>query len=400
MREMTKNTRGKSFFAFIAAVLIFLFMDPYFMWNLGKSTPIYAVFGVFLLFIFSSNTDIKTKGRGPLFLLFSILLFLSVFYENLNLFGALGTLCLLFVPFAKLDFAKKIFDYFLTIYSVYIGISGIIWILSLIGIVNPIGLINPLNEIKPYNYNVYPFLVRPDTYYPLERFCGPFDEPGVIGTISALILTVGRFNLRNKRLLIVFVTGILSMSFFYYGIIAVYYSIFTLTISKNKKSGLLVMLLLALAVTVLLNNELFYENLWSRFIWDEDAGGFAGDDRSSGQARVLVERYKGSFEFFLGAGKSDEFIRTTRGEASLLNTVVQFGLIYVVNYVLVFAVYGWNYKKNIITYILFLFVFIGCIYQRPFLFEPEFIFLFSLMAMSCGELFADNKERDSSPILT
>lgn len=382
------------FVPLFAAVLLYLFLDPYFMWRLNNTTPLYAFLGVFLLLVFFPNADIKTKGRGGLFTLFSILIVLGTLYEGKNVFGIIGTLCLLFVPFAKADFAKQSFSYFLSIYSVIIAISGVMWILSLTGTIHPIGNIPPLNELKSYNYNVYPFLVRPDTFYLLERFCGPFDEPGVVGTISALLLTVGKFNLKDKRLLIVFITGILSMSFFYYAIIAVYYTVYTFTISKDKIFGFILLAVLLSLVIVSLSNETFNEALWSRFMWDESSGTLAGDNRYTDNSRRLLANAISSGTIFFGVGRSAEFLKATKGDASLIDTVVLYGLIFVTAYYYVFAAYGWKYKKNIINYFLFLFVFTACLYQRPFLFQAEYLFLFSMMAMGCGDLLEEKSKKE------
>lgn len=390
MRKIIQNESRKNISALIAAILIFLFVCPYFMWNLHNTTPLYSLLSIILLLVFSMNSDVKTKKRGELFVFFSFLLILSTLYNDLNLFGMIATLCCLFVPFAKKDFAKQSFDYFLTIYSVIIGMSSVIWILHLIGIVQPMDIINPLNQLKDYNYYVYPLLVSPIRYLDFERFCGPFDEPGVIGTISALILTIGKFNLKDKRLLIVFITGFFTMSFFYYVIVAFYYSIYNFTVSKNKKLGVFILLLLASLVFISLSNELLNERLWSRFLWDDERESFVGNNRFSDSTRRLLNSISET-TFLFGMGKTTEFLNATKGLASLFNVVALYGLLFVSFYIYIFAKYGWIYKKNIVTYFLFLFVFIACIYQRPFLFQPEYLFLFSLMAMSCGDLLENKK---------
>lgn len=389
--EKKNDKAGNSFFAFIASILFFLFLDPYFMWKLQKTTPLYTFLGLILFFVSFLNADIKSKSRGGLFALYSLLLTISIFYDGLNLFGISAILCLLFIPFLKEQFAKKTYDYFLTIYSIVIGISGIVWILSLLDVVSPIGIISPLNDLKVYKYNVYPLLVRPDTFYLLERFCGPFDEPGVIGTISAIILTIGGFNLRDKRLMIVFIVGILSMSMFYYAIVAVYYIVYTLTISNDKKFGFLLIASLAALVVFSMSNELLSETLWSRFMWDEDAGSFAGDNRAQEHTLKLLQSASGSVLFF-GMGKTDQLLKATSGEASIFVAILQYGLVFVLVYFYLFASYAWKYKKKGIAYLLFLFVFAACLYQRPFLFYPEYLFLYSLMAMNCGELSENKKQ--------
>lgn len=385
------NSGGKTIYSIIAAILIFLFIKPYFLWNLHNTTSLFFFLGVFLFLVFFPNVDIKSKKREGLFILFAILLLLYSFYNNLNVFGFICNLCYIIIPFSKKQFAINTYNYFLTIYSIIIGVSSIVWILSLIGVVHPIGVISPLNELKGFNYSVYPMLVQANVLVDLHRFSGPFDEPGVIGTISTLVLTIGKFNVRDKRLMIVFITGFLTMSFFYTFSVLVYYIVYIFTISKDKKLGFFLLFILSLLVEASLNNELLYDRLWSRFIWDTDSGSFAGDNRLTDNSRILLEKIAGTSAFYFGIGKTDAFIKATEGEFSLFNTIIQYGVIYVLFYIYFFAAYGWKYKINFIVYSLFFFVLLACLYQRPALFQPEYLFLFSLMAMSCGNLL-ENEE--------
>lgn len=372
--------------AFIAAILIFLFLDPYFMWNLHNHTPLYAILGIPILLLFYSNSDIRSKGRQGIFVLFSIVLIFSALNNDLNVLGFIALLCVLFVPFAREDFARVSFDYFITIYAIVIGVSSVVWILSFLDVIGPSGIISPLNELKDHKYYVYPLVVRPDMIVPIERFCGPFDEPGVSGTISAIILIIGKFKLKDLRLLVIFLAGILTLSLFYVVICSVYYFIYTFAVSKNKVAGVMLLLLLAIVVITTLSNELLYDRLWSRFLWDADSGSFAGDNRYTEGAKILMNKYMGTLGFLFGIGKTDELLRASEGEFSLLFTILQYGLLFVLAYILVFALYGWKYRNNMIAYLLFLLVFMGSIYQRPDLFQPEYLFLYSMMAMSCGDL--------------
>ena len=127
-------------------------------------------------------------------------------------------------------------------------------------------------------------------------------------------------------------------------------------------------------------------------------GSFAGDDRSGDAVKQLYNNVKGTPAFFFGTGKTTNFLKISEGEASLLMAIVQYGLLFVLLYIFVFAIYGWRYKSNLITYFLFLFVFLGCIYQRPFLFQPEYLFFYSLMAMSCGDLMEEKHIKEKKKI--
>ena len=97
-----------------------------------------------------------------------------------------------------------------------------VWLLLFFGIPVPGKIIAPLNAVKTYNYIAYPFLVIPnylgaglDVYFQSLRFCGPFDEPGVVGTIAGLMLYIDNFNLKDKRNIFNFWTSFIVSIFLY-----------------------------------------------------------------------------------------------------------------------------------------------------------------------------------------
>ena len=96
-----------------------------------------------------------------------------------------------------------------------------------------------------------------------------------------------------------------------------------------------------------------------------------------------VKTIMGSSEFYFGSNNYEVYAEMVSGSSSFISIIVRYGLVFSLLYVYLFASYGWKYKRNIITYTLFLFVFLGTIYQRPFIFDPSYLFLFSMMAISC-----------------
>jgi len=361
---------------FLAAALLFLYIDPYFMWKIHNGTHLYEIFNLFLLFIFVKYIDIR--NRVGLFILFILILLYVPFSQGKNHNVYILTMSLCAIPFINKNKAIITYDYFLTIYSVIISISGIVWLLSLVGLIPSMGMIEPLNKLKSYNYIEYPFLVvtNSSAYY---RFNGPFDEPGVVGTMNILILTISKYNLRDKRLWPILITGFFSFSFFFYAMILVYY-LFVPLVKKNSKKSFLITFVIIALIILTYNNAFFHDMIWSRFEWDDSNGKLAGDNRVTDAAWLLFYSTFMTKEFFWGVNNYSLYEADFYSYASIVLPLLKYGVVFVGSYILFFVWYGYTNKKRLIDYVLFLLVFVGTIYQRPFLTEPEFIFCFSLMA--------------------
>ena len=369
------------------SVLLFLFCNPYFVWELWKSDNIRMLLTGVMCIVFMINLDLKSHGlRGLFGLLFLILAFTAIIKGN-NFVGLISSVMTCVLPFGKEDFSKSTFNYFVTIYAYIIGISAAMYVLALIHVAPALGTIAPLNELKDYQYSLYPLLVVGNDYRSsIPRFSGVFDEPGVIGTISAIILTIGKFDLKDRRLLVIFFASMLSLSFFYYIVVMVYYLIYNIFVIKNNKNSILIILLFAVFVIFTWNNQVMYETLWSRFAWDSEAGKLAGDNRMGEVGYDFLEAMIGTQEFYFGSKDYEFFEELVKGSASIVSVIVRYGIVFTSIYVYIFTSLGWKYKKNNISFILFVFVFVSTIYQRPFIFDPSYMFLFSVMAMSCKEV--------------
>lgn len=368
----------------LSAILLYFFANPYFVWNLWDTTYGRIILTGVLSLIFTLSIGIKENGRVRLFILLLLLLAYTAYTNGSNLIGFVASVITCVLPFSKESYARSTLDYFVTIYAVVIATSGVIFILSLLNFAPVIGTLEPLNELKTYKYTLYPLLVVPDVESLRFRFCGPFDEPGVVGTISAIILTIYKFNLKDKRILAIFITGFFSLSFFYYVIIGVYYTINNVVVAKNKKGGFILLLLVAFVILTF-DNTYLYDTLWSRFAWDSDTGKIAGDNRLGELGMGMFLSIIGTKEFFFGVENFELFEEMVMGSASFISVIMRYGVIFSGLYVYLFTSYAWKYKSDTISYILFLFVFLGTIYQRPFIFDPIYLFLFSMLAVSCGD---------------
>lgn len=362
----------------MAAVLLFLLMQPYFMWHSVFNTPqSKAILTFILCSLFFKNRECNDSRLGFLLISFFLLIFFYVSMNGYNWLYSLTFIPLAYLPFANIKYQKDVYNNFLSLYSVIIGLSLIVWALVLMGVVPSMSTIAPLNAIKRYNYTVYPLLVRANDSF---RFFGLFDEPGIIGTVSGLILCINKFSFKDKRNFIILISGLCSLSFFFYGLIAVYFICYYVFVEKKIKKALLIAFSVIVAYLVIVNTPFFNDILGSRFEWDASSGSFAGDNRLNEKGKDFFASIIGTDAFWWGIDDKESYRELVAGSSSYINTIVLNGVVFFALYLFFWIVYAFKLKTTYANFVLFVFVLFGTIYQRPFMFTVEFIFLWSTLA--------------------
>lgn len=352
--------------ASILAILLFFTTQPYFIWP-------YIQFLVFVSLAISLfcllQIDIKSSRRKmPFFILFIAYLILSI-RRGAQIGGTLLYLSLSFIPYIKASLLKNTYKCFYVIIVFVFAISILSYISVGIGLQTPIGQIEPLNDIKNYKYLEYIFLVIPGHLTDLGRFCSVYDEPGVVGTISALILCIERFNLRKTGNIIIMVAGFLSFSLFFFLISA----IFILYSLQNKHK--LVFLLAVLALYYFTQDN----DIANIYIWDRlelsDNGTISGDNRNSDALIDLWERSKMNPQILFGYGW--DYVDDYTESASLQLFILRDGIIFVILYLWSYLLMAKNLLKSYKKCLLFFLIMFGTLYQRPGFCNADFTLLFS-----------------------
>ena len=313
----------------VAATLIFLQIEPYFVWPLHQYIIYYNT--VPLMYILFSHSDFKRITQYEYFFVFLAVLAAICARYNILGIGMSALLVLLFI--CKKSFLIDVFLKFRKIYVFFIGLSMIVWILLLLGVNVPYQTIQPLNSLKEYTCNAYPFLVKINMYSASYeslsnsiRFMGLFDEPGVVGTISLMMMYVGKFDLRTRANKILLLSGIFSFSlFFFVGALAfLEYKIFATNQKKSQKVLLTTLLLSLIAYSFY--NPITSELIWDRLEWDSSRNTISGYNRSGDELDEFVEKIEGTSAYYWGVGdtkKTSEF----SGAASIKNALLRYGLV-------------------------------------------------------------------------
>jgi len=363
-------------------------LRPFYFWE--KAIMNYSFVFFFILFCMLALYKFKLNPRKTL-LSFSviILLFSSFNYRQLlqggSILGATHFLMSSFIwifAFSEELQTKKTWKFFIWFFSLIL-IPGIIIYYLRFFLPIPFKEIAPLNTLKTYNYLTFWGSLFPNTIDSI-RFIGVFDEPGALGTYSALIIGFDRF--RNKGpCLIIFFAGIMSFSLAFY-ILLIFFIFFQF---KNKGKWIIVLL------SFFFLSSLFEPSralLIDRLVITPDYT-LSGDNRDKEEFKITFRNFIDSKEqIFWGKGPRSSRIEGAEGGSSIRMFFFEYGLwgFLVVLMIYLFLLSQYRTYHNLVMLIAFML----SMYQRPEIYAWSYLYLFYF-----GALFdyLESKQERSSP---
>jgi hypothetical protein len=374
------NINNVNIIALLFSVSIFILLKPYFVWQTIFFNKI-----ILFLVIFISLLNARKLYTHDLFIIPLFVFWIS--YIGLkggyNVLGFIALFCIIYILLIKKENVLLYFKYLKIIFCISLLLSLTIYILIVFFNFNlPYNIIHPLNPNKEFYYYQYLFLVSegPIGFRNFNiRFYGMFDEPGVIGVYAVLLLLADRFNLHSKQNIILFISGILSFSFYFY-VIALGY---LLSITNNK-TRIYIISVICLIFIVTKNNELINSFVWGRFAIEN--GKVKGDNRSY---KLLDNAYQGlleSSDVFWGKG-IDYAAKVQKGSSTYKTMIIAYGMGFFIVFLLSFSLYAYSQIKNHKYFLAYLFVFIGLVYHRPFyIYAPSLFFVLISVIYSLADI--------------
>ncbi|WP_246107195.1 hypothetical protein [Yersinia kristensenii] len=371
-------------FAFFAILSLW----PFFSWK-WPAIPIsfiiltYFIYGFSILFFYRNSLSLS--GIFIFIIIFFIFIIFSLrpggappWFNYYSFFSLL----ILLLPINKiLDVAAR----FRILFAFSLIPGVVIYFLLFAGFDLPYTVLDAHNELKEslgVFYRDYGFtlalshLILEIGNSTIIRFSGIYDEPGLLGTISALFLLADKFNMKSKINIIFLISGVISVSLVFY--------IFTIAgflIQSNKKIiGLLFIILLGLAVY----NTPIYDNYLAKRFETNSSNGVIADNRVS-------DCFKSEYEKFISADSEIQLLG--EGNNAHLSTMcdVSSYKMYIYDYgyigflviaiaLIVQYIYPLLSTGNTFRYIknslFFVFCFFISYYQRPVLFNLAFCLIF------------------------
>ena len=356
----------------IIAGCAFCLLHPWFLWGISN----YVRFGFFpALYLLATvpNLDLRSHSRFPMFIsLFALLVFVCLI-QGFNIAYSFSILSLCVVPFLKEDVFRKALYYFEVILAVFLGGGVFVQILLLLDIPLSGYYLAPLNEEFYMGYTVYPpFLVVRNGIFDVFRFFGPFDEPGVVGTVSVFVLYCERYNMKKWYNLLIFIGAIFSFSFMFIAA-SLLYIVFAYI--KKPSKAIFLVLLIASFYAVTKDIPQFKQAVYDRFEWDAAAGKFEGDKRYGDSQKEYIESIRGTSDYFFGDhGKSEgEFV----GARSYMDAIIRFGFVFCFLYIVWFVAFARMKKLSWYHTFVFLAILLLNLYQRPNFLSYSYMFLYT-----------------------
>ena len=355
----------------ILAIILYLAIPPSFLWQVNASFFIIFVYILLFASFIVLKQTINVKN-----LQFVILLWLLYFYIAIKDGATLtGIAIKSLIPFMLLyngRSCKRVINNFIKIYSLCMVPSLLVYCLVVLcGVELPFSNVEALNSVKSYAYRQYPFLVTTDNilspgYY---RFMSWFDEPGVVGTISGILLLMKGGRLKSWDSWVLFLSGLLSFSLAFFIILCTKVLMF-----QSLRNKIILGCSIGIMVILLYNNEIVNELLFQRLKVED--GTWSGDNRTTAQMESFMKTYVLSDKFIWGYGNLYAQNVVNCGGASYKDLLINYGLFgfgLLCCFTVVHAYLRLGLSKQFFLYV---FMWIAIIYQRPFITS---IFYFALL---------------------
>lgn len=369
--------------AFLVAITAFSSLNPYYLW--GNTQAALAVALALSLLVLPLCPPRQNLLNISLALGVATLSFL---YSQLNGSSPLGSLFIsifcLIIALGKRNTTLVALAYFNLILAIAFAPGILLWITHHLfadntfltqGIIPRGNIPNPVKIAAGIDYAHYPgsivssYMLQ-DTMY---RFHGPFDEPGVVGTVSALALAAQRFSLRRHSNKIIFIAGLVSFS------LAFYLMAFVYLLLRYHRNIPIVLSLFASAFVLFyasIHNDLISTKIADRVLALTDPSTF-GKSRASEEFDTAFDEWSRSSLSVIafGSNRADE-----TGSSTWKLIPFRSGLLGSFILIAIFLLLAMiRLHPPVVTphILAFLLVFSLSVYQRPDILAPTFLLIFS-----------------------
>jgi len=284
---------------FVLFMMMLFSMNPWFTWYHNSILVGISSFLFLFLRLFLFQMKMPYKMFSTVILIFLLFPWLLLLTDSSKL-GFLRLIPILFLGILmRPEEKRKILPFTTQMYAWIVGISMIFYVLIVF-----------LNVRLPYSIIVHPvvvhyppfrnyiFLLNLDGPQPFYRFRSIFTEPGHLGTISAFLLYINRYELKRKSVLIIFISVILSFSLAGYVLLVLGYLI---QMAANSKHIYKTTLKIAIAIILLGGMGYYFYSKYpdalvsslilERLEYDEDTGSIRGNNRNSDSFNYYYKTY-------------------------------------------------------------------------------------------------------------
>jgi hypothetical protein len=358
------------------------------LWDIGPWPLWYneglmgVTFGFIFLFLrsYQYKTKLQNNSSNLICIFSGIFFFLWIYFRNVSGYVNLAFLSsrlmvLILVILMKDSEKKEIIPLTTKIYAWLVGVPIIFYVLIVFCGVNlPYFMLkhpNPSSHYPLFKNYIVLLINTGMTLFP--RYQGFFTEPGHLGTYSAFLLYINKYELKRKEILVILIATLLSLSLAAYVLIATGYFIYKVAERKKVYVKLFVLIMgitlvggLGLYVSTRYANSIFAQLILNRLQYDESKG-IIGNNRTSGDFEIYYrDRFLHSSNFLWGLGIkkfATEIANHDMVASGYKGFLVRYGFIGII---CIFAFYGCMVVTSKSRLLLGLFILYGLSFlQRP-----------------------------------
>ena len=379
-----KRVLIKNHISILIATIICLQNSIWPLWK-GSLNVYLSYFCVFVLFFLKYFKIFKGKFDNRLLYALFIVLFAFVHFFLLSSTYNLSILFILLTYIICFSLQDKEKNKALSIVTKYIAIVVVIslpaWLLHLFFNVEiPVYNIIDLSDKKGANsyllYNHILFL----KYSGLEafRFYSMFNEPGVLGTLSAFILFGNKYNFRKWENIVILLGGIFTYSMAFYILTIIGYFYFSIKSMKKFVISIVFISLLSISIYTWLKEDIAFQRFVIERFGDLDFMERV-NNRTEYNAEFFYDNFINSSDVLMGVGREYLIINGLEDAASYKVFIIEYGLIGVL---ILLLMYLSMIKQITLTSFVFLFIFILSFFQRPLSFTSWQLLVFACILAS------------------
>lgn len=219
----------------------------------------------------------------------------------------------------------------------------------------------------------YLFFIQPSDY-DINRFYSVFDEPGVLGTLAAFVLFGNQYNFRRKKNIVILIGGFFTFSLAFYVLTLIGIVLINIKNIRAIAYSFFIIITISTSLFLILKDDPSFQRLIIERFLEIDS---SLDRRHSFELNYIFDNFMGSIHFLWGLSKKDVVNITELGSGQGYKLfLIEYGII---GLVLVLIMYFFFKEKKSKYFYFALILFVLSFIQRPFLFTPWQITLFSLI---------------------
>lgn len=327
---------------FVLSLVAFISIQPYFFWGKGIIVCGILLF-LFLIQFLQEVYGAYTKISGRCFALMGTYLLFYIYRYILHASSIKGVilsiLTNLYPVFVLVLCTNKEKRNFLNIFTSFISIvlffSLVEYFLVVFNIVNimPSKITFPENDYYDYFKNYGLFIVVADSrVLSIPRFQSVFTEPGHLGMMGALLLYANAYNLKDKRIVVILVATIMSLSLTAYVLLVAGLFLFLYSKSKKKALALIVIIFFLISLGFISlsyyyahPDSLFSKSIIARLLPDKKRG-IKGNNRTTSQFKKAYanQMQELGFDALFGYGENAIFEQLSQNGGNSSGTVFLF----------------------------------------------------------------------------